>query len=101
MDEKQTTLDGFTETAAPSKKGRRPKAASSPRPSAADEAQIISYRHLDRRKNNPEVGVVNASTDPDTPQTVWNFDPHLDPALQFDSSRSCIETLIDNHNLMI
>lgn len=96
MDEKQTTLDGFTETALPDKKGRKPKAASDPRPSAADEAQIISYRHLDRRKNNPEVGVVNTSTDPDSPKTNWNYDPHLDPALQFDISRSSIETLIDD-----
>jgi adenine-specific DNA-methyltransferase len=96
MDEQQTTLDGFTAPAAPDKKVRKPKAASAPRPSAADEAQIISYRHLDRRKNNPEVGVVNASTDPDTPKTVWTYDPHLDPALQFDSGRSSIETLIDD-----
>ncbi len=96
MDEQQTTLDGFTEPAAPDKKVRKPKAASAPRPSAADEGQIISYRHLDRRKNNPEVGVVNASTDPEAPKTVWNYDPHLDPALQFDSSRASIEALIDN-----
>lgn len=96
MDEQQTTLDGFTASAAVDKKVRKPKAASAPRPSAADEAQIIAYRHLDRRKNNPEVGVVNASTDPDTPKTVWNYDPHLDPALQFDSSRSSIEALIDD-----
>ena len=96
MDEQQTTLDGFTKTAAPDKKVRKTKSASARRPSAADEAQIISYRHLDRRKNNPEVGVVNASTDPDTPKTVWNYDPHLDPVLQFDSSRSSIETLIDD-----
>lgn len=66
MDEQQTTLDGFTAPVATDKKVRKPKAASAPCPSAADEAQIISYRHLDRRKNNPEVGVVNASTDPDT-----------------------------------
>jgi adenine-specific DNA-methyltransferase len=96
MDEQQTTLDGFTQTATPEKKIRKPKTASAPRPSAADEGQIISYRHLDRRKNNPEVGVVNASTDPEAPKTVWNYDPHLDPALQFDNSRANIETLIDN-----
>lgn len=96
MDEQQTTLDGFTQTAVPEKKIRKPKTASAPRPSAADEGQIISYRHLDRRKNNPEVGVVNASTDPEAPKTVWNYDPHLDPALQFDSSRASIEALIDN-----
>jgi adenine-specific DNA-methyltransferase len=96
MDELQTTLDGFTETAPLSKKGRKPKAAAAPRPSAADEAQIISYRHRDRRKNNPEVGVVNTTTDPDFPKTVWNYDPHLDPALQFDICRSSIEALIDD-----
>lgn len=96
MDEQQTTLEGFTETAVADKKVRKPKAASAPRPSAADEAQIISYHHLDRRKNNPEVGVVNTSTDPDSPRTVWDFDPHLDPALQFDSGRLSIETLIDD-----
>ena len=96
MDEQQTTLDGFTQTVAAEKKIRKPKTASAPRPSAADEGQIISYRHLDRRKNNPEVGVVNASTDPDAPKTVWNYDPHLDPALQFDSCRASIEALIDN-----
>lgn len=96
MDEQQTILEGFTETAVQGKKTRKLKAASAPRPSAADEGQIISYRHLDRRKNNPEVGVINASTDPDTPNTVWNYDPHLDPALQFDSGRSSIETLIDD-----
>jgi adenine-specific DNA-methyltransferase len=96
MDEQQTTLEGFTAPAAPDKKVHKTKAAFAPRPSAADEAQIIAYRHLDRRKNNPEVGVVNISTDPDTPKTVWNFDPHLDPALQFDSGRSSIEALIDD-----
>jgi len=96
MDEQQTTLDGFEKSASPAKRGRKPKTVSAPRPSAADEAQIISYRHLDRRKNNPEVGVVTPATDPDLPKTVWNYDPHLDPALQFDSSRSNIETLIDD-----
>jgi adenine-specific DNA-methyltransferase len=95
MDEQQKTLDGFTETAAPRKKGKKPQIAAS-RPSATADAQIISYRHLDRRKNNPEVGVVTPATDPDSPKTVWSFDPHLDPALQFDSGRSSIETLIDD-----
>lgn len=106
MDEQQTTLDGFEQSATPAKKrGRKPKSPSTPRPSAVPppappklggEAQIISYRHLDRRKNNPEVGVVTPATDPDLPKTVWNYDPHLDPALQFDNSRSSIETLIDD-----
>ncbi|HMN21417.1 MAG TPA: site-specific DNA-methyltransferase [Ottowia sp.] len=61
---------------------------------AADGAQVLAYRHADRRKNNPEVGLVNADTDPDQPKTRWAYDPHLDPALQFDSARAQAETLI-------
>lgn len=58
--------------------------------------QIISYRHLDKRKNNPEVGMVTPATDPEAGKTRWAFDPHLDPALQFDPQRSRIEALIDD-----
>ncbi len=103
MDEKQTTLDGFTETATPSKRGRKPKPAGNSLPSITgrgagrdSSSQIISYRHPDRRKNNPEVGVVSEATDPAQPQTAWSYDPHLDPALQFDVNRFAIETLIDD-----
>ena len=64
---------------------------------STDEApQIISYRHQDRRKNNPEVGMVTPATDPEAGKTRWAFDPHLDPRLQFDSQRSRVETLIDD-----
>tara|TARA_R110001583_G_scaffold195554_1_gene376083 strand:+ start:10831 stop:14082 length:3252 start_codon:yes stop_codon:yes gene_type:complete len=63
---------------------------------ATDEApQIISYRHQDKRKNNPEVGMVTPATDPEAGKTRWAFDPHLDPTLQFDSQRSRIEAIID------
>ncbi|RYU57049.1 site-specific DNA-methyltransferase [Methylolobus aquaticus] len=69
---------------------------SGPRTAAADQAaQIIAYRHTDKRKNNPEVGMVTPATDPDGDKTRWAYDPHLDPALQFDSQRAAIETLID------
>lgn len=59
-------------------------------------AQIISYRHADKRKNNPEVGIVTAATDPEAGKTRWAYDPHIDPALQFDPSRAAIEKLIDD-----
>lgn len=63
---------------------------------ATDEApQIISYRHQDKRKNNPEVGMVTPATDPEAGKTRWAFDPHLDPTLQFDSQRGHIEAIID------
>jgi adenine-specific DNA-methyltransferase len=62
---------------------------------ASGEPQVLSYRHLDKRKNNPEVGLVSEASDPEHPKTIWAYDPHLDPALQFDSTRSRTESLID------
>ena len=62
----------------------------------AEAAQVVSYRHLDKRKNNPEVGMVTPSTDPDAGKTRWAYDPHLDPELNFDPQRARIEQLIDD-----
>lgn len=58
-------------------------------------AQVIAYQHDQKRRNNPDVGAVTPETDPDQPKTTWAYDPHIDPALQFDSSRGRIEKLID------
>jgi adenine-specific DNA-methyltransferase len=51
--------------------------------------------------NNPEVGMVTPDSDPEGGKTRWQhtqhlYDPHLDPALQFDSGRANLESLIDN-----
>ena len=81
-------------------KASKPASLKAPQPAtkrASDEApQIISYRHQDKRKNNPEVGIVTPATDPEAGKTRWAFDPHLDPALLFDSQRSRVETIIDD-----
>ncbi len=70
---------------------------STPKADASSTAsQVISYRHPDRRKNNPEVGLVNTASDPEQPKTPWAYDPHLDPALQFDSARAQAEKLIED-----
>jgi adenine-specific DNA-methyltransferase len=61
-----------------------------------DENQVLSYRHSDRRKNNPEVGVVTPDTDPEEPKTSYRYDPHIDPSLNFDSQRFNIEKIIDD-----
>jgi len=50
---------------------------------SAVTAEILSYRHPDRRKNNPEVGMVTPATDPDEGKTRWQHDLHLDPALSW------------------
>jgi adenine-specific DNA-methyltransferase len=56
---------------------------------------VVSYRHDGKRVNNPEVGIVHPENDPDGPKKAWAYDPHLDPALQFDIGRGRIEALID------
>ena len=58
-------------------------------------AEVLSYRHGDKRTNNPHVGMVDTHSDGVEGKTVWQYDPHIDPALQFDSQRSTIENLID------
>ncbi len=63
---------------------------------ADNAAQIISYRHKDKRVNNPEVGMVTPATDPDEGKNRWAYDPHIDPALQFDPGRAAIEKVIDD-----
>ena len=84
--------------AAPAKaQARKPaKAKATPQAVASGEPQVLSYRHPDRRKNNPEVGLVNEASDPEQAKTPWAYDPHLDPALQFDSARAGAEKLIDD-----
>ena len=82
----------------------RPKANTSTAPKTrklraadADEpAQVLSYRHNDRRKNNPEVGLVSEASDPQQPKQAWAYNPHLDPVLNFDSARAELEALIDD-----
>lgn len=63
---------------------------------AHEPAQVLSYRHQDKRVNNPEVGMVHPENDPDQPRTVYKYDPHIDPALMFDSARGQVEQVIDH-----
>ncbi len=63
---------------------------------ATEDSKILSYRHGDKRKNNPQVGLVNEANDPEQPKTTWRYDPHIDPALAFDVDRAQIEKLIDD-----
>lgn len=71
------------------------KSASSSRQTGNQAAEVLSYRHGDKRTNNPHVGMVDTHSDGVEGKTVWQYDPHIDPALQFDSQRSTIENLID------
>jgi adenine-specific DNA-methyltransferase len=96
-DEDQDDEFELTPTEEPAPKARRAAARGKRAPRKSGEgAQVVSYRHSDRRVNNPEVGMVHPDNDPDQPKTVWAYDPHLDPALMFDSQRGRVERLIDD-----
>ena len=86
--------EGAKKQPAPEPNAAKPAAARGS--TSSDEAQVLSYRHGDRRKNNPEVGMVDPDTDPAQPKTRWAYDPHVDPALQFDIGRAQVERLIDD-----
>jgi hypothetical protein len=81
---------------APQAQAAKPRVKFTTGAKGADGTQVLSYRHADRRKNNPEVGMVDPETDPDQPKTTWAYDPHIDPALQFDVGRAGIERFIDD-----
>ncbi|MEQ1906727.1 MAG: DNA methyltransferase, partial [Pirellulaceae bacterium] len=80
----------------PDESPKKTTGKSAPRAKAgSDDPQVLSYRHSDKRKNNPQVGLVNETTDPPTPKTVWKYDPHIDPALSFDMGRAQVEKIVD------
>jgi adenine-specific DNA-methyltransferase len=72
------------------------KKNSGPRKSRKETNHVLSYRHDDKRKNNPHVGMVDTYSDGVEEKNVWQYDPHLDPELQFDSCRYQIEKIIDD-----
>jgi adenine-specific DNA-methyltransferase len=75
---------------------RKPGQPDKPQRKGAEGARVIAYQHDDKRLNNPDVGVVTPETDPEQPKTRWAYDPHIDPALQFDVGRAQVESLIDD-----
>ncbi len=76
---------------------RRPgKTASQSRPRKNEGKQVVSYRYDEKRKNNPQVGMVDTTSDGVEGETTWAYDPHIDPALNFDTARAGIENLIDD-----
>ena len=92
-DEDEFALEAEDEPAARPRKAAKGKRKSS---RSNGPVQVVSYRHLDKRTNNPEVGMVHPENDPDQPRTTYAYDPHIDPALMFDTARARIETVIDD-----
>ncbi|MFQ5709541.1 MAG: DNA methyltransferase, partial [bacterium] len=62
-----------------------------------NKKSIERYEHTDKRRvNNPPVGLVTPETDKELGKKTYAYDPHIDPALQFDSQRSKVERIIDD-----
>jgi len=58
---------------------------------------IDQYDHKGKKRvNSSPVGLVTPETDKETGKKKYAYDPHIDPALQFDSQRSQVERIIDN-----
>jgi len=74
--------------------GKRPRKGA--KAGKGNAAALLAYQHEQRRINNPEVGMVDPDSDPDGGKTEWAYDPHIDPALQFDIGRSEVERIIDD-----
>lgn len=79
-----------------SQKPASPKAPRQPPKKKGEHSQVLSYRYDEKRKNNPHVGMVDTHSDGEEQKTTWQYDPHLSPELQFDSSRSQVEDLIED-----
>lgn len=57
---------------------------------------IEQYDHKGKKRvNNPPVGLVTPERDQDAGKKEYAYDPHIDPALQFDSQGAEVEALID------
>lgn len=49
-----------------------------------DKKQIGQYKHDDKKRcNNPPIGLVRAENDPEDQKKTYQYDPHLDPQLQW------------------
>ncbi len=58
--------------------------------------KIEPYEHTDKqRANNPPVGLVTTTTDKPEGKKHYRYDPHIDPALQFDPQGAEVERLMD------
>jgi adenine-specific DNA-methyltransferase len=53
------------------------------------------------RKNNPPVGLVTPGTDPDQPSKKYQYDPHLDPQLQWSGKEENSEFEVDTVSLHV
>jgi adenine-specific DNA-methyltransferase len=57
---------------------------------------IEQYQHKDKKRvNNPPVGLVTSDSDKELPKKKYQYDPHLDPQLQWAGKAEIDEELIE------
>ena len=60
-----------------------------------DKFLIDDYKHSGKRKNNPDVGLVSSVTDQTDKKNKYNFDPYLDPQLNWSGKEEKNELDVD------
>ena len=60
-----------------------------------DKFLIDDYKHTGKRKNNPDVGLVSSVTDQTDKKKKYNFDPYLDPQLNWSGKEEKNELDVD------
>jgi len=84
------------------KNSQRLQAITKRSPRKPAKKPIERYEHPDKKRvNNPPVGLVTPETDVEEGKKTYRYDPHIDPALQFDSGKGTghaaeIERIIEN-----
>jgi len=94
--ESQEVVPAKTQPTPKARRGGKRTGGRSGKKDGSDAKDLIAYQHDEKRVNNPEVGMVTPDSDADEGKTGWTYDPHIDPALQFDVGRTHVENLIDD-----
>lgn len=67
-----------------------------------DSQTIDQYTHMGKtRPNNPPVGLVTPDTDPPRPKKKYQYDPHLDPQLQWAGKAEHLSFEVDTVSLHV
>src|SRR3990170_2987705 len=69
---------------------------------SASPGLIEQYEHKDKdRANNPPVGLVTPDTDKDLGKNTYQYDPHLDPQLQWSGKAERLSFDVDTISLHV
>jgi adenine-specific DNA-methyltransferase len=80
----------------------KPKKARAPAaPRSAGGEPTADYRHDAKRKNNPPAGLVDLDKAPPQPTRKYEYDPHLDPQLQWTGKKEHTSFEVDTVSLHI